>query len=239
MSPSPQPASETAGLGRLDALLPPEMARRGEEIGVQKASLDVLSTLTLAILAGAFIALGGVFATTALAGSGQAPWGQARVLAGVVFSLGLILVTVGGAELFTGNNLIVMAWASGRITLGALARNWALVFAGNFVGASATAVLVFVAGTHRTGGGAFGVAALRPRNPLLAVLAGSAGIKLLRTDGHVVGDFHTLTKWPWLVSAPPDGRKLLFVDGPDSSEWAIFVGDVRSGHAYQLTQRSG
>ena len=167
MSPSPRPASETAGLGRLDALLPPQMARRGEEIGVQKASLDMLSTLTLAILAGAFIALGGVFATTALAGSGQAPWGQARVLAGVVFSLGLILVTVGGAELFTGNNLIVMAWASGRITPGALVRNWALVFAGNFVGAVATACLVFVAGTHHAGGGAFGVAALRIAVPKL------------------------------------------------------------------------
>jgi len=145
----------------LDGLLPPEMAQRGEEIGVQKASLDLLSTLALAVLGGAFIALGGVAATTALAGTAQVPWGPARILSGVAFSLGLVLVTVGGAELFTGNNLIVMAWASQRISLGALARNWALVFAGNFVGAVATAALVFLAESHRFGGGAFGAAALR------------------------------------------------------------------------------
>jgi len=93
----------------LDALLPPDMAKRAEEIGVQKASMDAVTLLALAVLAGAFIALGGVFATVALAGAETAPWGTTRVLAGVVFSVGLILVVVGGAELFTGNNLIVMA----------------------------------------------------------------------------------------------------------------------------------
>src|SRR5512132_2727839 len=127
---------------RLDALLPPEMAERAEEIGVRKATLDLPRLFTLAVLAGAFIALGSVFATTALAGAGAAPWGPVRVLAGAVFSLGLILVVVGGAELFTGNNLIVMAWASGRVTTRALIRNWAMVYTGNFVGATATAALV-------------------------------------------------------------------------------------------------
>jgi formate transporter len=100
-----------------------------------------------------------VAATTALAGTGQAPWGPSRVLAGTAFSLGLILVIVGGAELFTGNNLVVMAWASGRVSTRALLRNWAIVFAGNFAGAAATALLVCVAGTHRAGGGAFGATA--------------------------------------------------------------------------------
>jgi len=136
------------------------MARRGEALGVAKASLDALSTLTLGILAGAFIALGGVFATTALAGATPAAWGPARVLAGIAFSVGLILVSVGGAELFTGNNLIAMAWASGRVTTGALARNWAIVFAGNFAGAVATALLVCLGGLHRFGAGAFGIAAM-------------------------------------------------------------------------------
>lgn len=144
---------------RVDALLPPEMAERAEEIGVQKASMDAGRLFTLAVLAGAFIALGGVFATTALAGAGAAPWGPVRVLGGVVFSLGLILVVVGGAELFTGNNLIVMAWASGRVRTPALLRNWAVVFAGNLVGAVATALAVCVAGTHRGGDGAFGLTA--------------------------------------------------------------------------------
>ena len=144
---------------RLDALLPPEMAERAEEIGGRKAALDLPRLFTLAVLAGAFIALGGVFATTALAGAGAAPSGPVRVLAGAVFSLGLILVVVGGAELFTGNNLVVMAWASGRVSTAALLRNWAVVFAGNFVGAVMTALAVGLAGTHRGGDGAFGLAA--------------------------------------------------------------------------------
>jgi len=152
--------SGTEDAPRLDALLPPEMARRAEEIGVKKASMDALGTLALAVLAGAFIALGGVFATTALAGAGPAPWGAMRVLAGVAFSLGLILVIVGGAELFTGNTLIVMAWASGRVTTRALLRNWLIVLGGNFLGATATAAMVCLGGTQRFGEGAFGIAAL-------------------------------------------------------------------------------
>ena len=145
---------------RLEALLPPEMAKQAEEIGVRKVSMDALGEFALAVLAGAFVALGGVFATTALAGTGAAPWGPTRVLAGVAFSLGLILVIVGGAELFTGNNLIAMAWASGRVTTRALLRSWTIVYAGNFVGAAATAMLVCFGGTQRFGGGAFGITAL-------------------------------------------------------------------------------
>lgn len=145
---------------RLDALLPPEMARRAEEIGVRKASMDAVSVLMLAMLAGAFIALGGVFSTVALAGADAAPWGPARVLAGTVFSVGLILVIVGGAELFTGNNLIVMAWAGGRVGTGALLRNWGIVYLGNFLGALGIVAAVSVAGTHEAGGGAFGTTAV-------------------------------------------------------------------------------
>jgi formate/nitrite transporter len=144
----------------LDPLLPPAMARRAEEVGAAKAAMDTPRLLALAVLAGAFIALGGVFATTALAGTGGTPWGPVRVLAGVTFSLGLILVVAGGAELFTGNALLVMAWASGRVTTRAVLRNWLIVYAGNLLGAVATALLVVLAGTHRAGGGAFGVAAL-------------------------------------------------------------------------------
>ena len=158
----------------MDALLPPDMARRAEEVGVQKASMDAFGTLVLAILAGAFIALGGVFATTALAGAGPAPWGAVRVLAGVVFSLGLILVIVGGAELFTGNTLIVMAWASGRVATRALLRNWVLVFGGNFIGAAATAAMVFLGGTQHFGDGAFGITALGIAHAKLALGFGQA-----------------------------------------------------------------
>jgi formate/nitrite transporter len=153
----------TPGAGeppRLDALPPPEMARRAAALGVQKAGMDATSLLALAVLAGAFVALGGVFATTALTGTAGAPWGPARVLAGVVFSLGLVLVVVGGAELFTGNALIVMAWASRLVSTRALLRNWLIVFAGNFAGAVATAFVIWLGRTHHAGAGGFGATAL-------------------------------------------------------------------------------
>lgn len=144
-----------------DALLPAEMAEKAELSGVRKATLDIPSSFTLAVLAGAFIALGAVFATTVVAGgSGALPYGVVRLLAGTVFSLGLILVLVAGAELFTGNNLIVMAWASRRVSTGLLLRNWLVVYAGNFVGSIGTALLVYLGGQHTFGHGAVGAAAL-------------------------------------------------------------------------------
>lgn len=144
--------------GNFDALLPQEMAVKAENVGVAKANLDAWSTLALAVLAGAFIGLGAVFALTVTAGSASAgmSWGVTRLLAGLVFSLGLILVIIGGAELFTGNNLIVMGWAGGRISSGRLLRNWGIVYFGNFLGSIATAVFVFLGGQYRFGGGGVG-----------------------------------------------------------------------------------
>src|SRR5260370_42000638 len=146
-------------LPRLDALLPPEMAARAEQAGIKKAAMDAGSLFVLGVLAGAFIALGAIFATAVSASAGL-PYGVTRLLAGAVFSLGLILVIVGGAELFTGNTLIVMAWASGKVRTGMLLRNWAIVYAGNFVGAIATAALVYLGGQYAFGAGAIGKAAL-------------------------------------------------------------------------------
>jgi formate transporter len=169
----------------MDALLPPQMAERAETIGVAKVAMDAPRLFVLAVLAGAFIALGAVFATTALAGSAALPWGPVRVLAGVAFSLGLILVVVGGAELFTGNNLIVMAWASGRVSTVALLRSWAIVFVGNFAGAVATALAVCLAGTARGGNGAFSEAAFAVAqaklafHPVQAVVLGVLGNALV------------------------------------------------------------
>jgi formate transporter len=153
--------AEPPPLPAFDALLPPEMAHRAEAAGVAKAGLSTTSTLVLALLAGAFIALGAMFATTVTAGAaGVLPAGLTRLVAGVAFSLGLILVIVGGAELFTGNNLIIMAWASGRLRHRRLLRNWGLVYVGNFAGATATAGLVFLSGHYAFDGGAIGAAAL-------------------------------------------------------------------------------
>jgi formate transporter len=127
----------------VDAYAPAEMAQRVETVGVSKGYLDAATMFALAVLAGAFIALGANLATIALTNNGLG-YGVSRLLAGVVFSLGLILVIVGGAELFTGNNLIIIAWASGKLSTSRLLRNWAIVYVGNFAGALSTAVGVYI-----------------------------------------------------------------------------------------------
>jgi formate transporter len=132
----------------VDALLPSEIAVKAEDVGARKVRLDATRLLALAVLAGAFIALGAMFATTVLAGAGAIPFGMSRLVAGVVFSLGLILVVIGGAELFTGNTLMVMALAARKITLTEMLRAWAIVYAGNFIGALGTAVLVVLSGQY-------------------------------------------------------------------------------------------
>jgi formate/nitrite transporter len=144
-----------------DALLPPAMARKAEEVGVAKASMPTVQMFTLAVLAGAFIALGSNFATVATAGAEDAlGYGPSRLLGGVAFSLGLVLVIVGGAELFTGNALLVMAWTDRAVRGRAVMRNWAIVYAGNLVGAVATAWLVEATGQYQSGSGAVGRQAL-------------------------------------------------------------------------------
>jgi formate/nitrite transporter len=148
------------GTDIIDALLPPDMALACEAAGAAKAGRDALALIVLGLLAGAFIAFGAIFMTVVLTGAAELPWGVARLLAGLVFSLGLILVIVGGAELFTGDSLMIVACASRRITLAALLRAWSLVYVGNIVGAIGTAALVFLAGQHRFAGGAVGKTAL-------------------------------------------------------------------------------
>ena len=159
---------------RIDALLPAEMATRAEYLGVRKAEMPAFTMFMLSLLAGAFISLGAIFATTIAAGSMAVtgadgalayttglPYGVTRLLMGLVFCLGLILVVVGGAELFTGNNLIVMAWASGKVTGRALLRNWVIVYTGNFVGSLATAGLMFFTKQYTYGSDSVGIAALK------------------------------------------------------------------------------
>lgn len=159
---------------RIDSLLPAEMATRAEYLGVRKAEMPAFTMLMLSILAGAFISLGAIFATTVSAGgmsvtaadgslafSTGLPYGVNRLLIGLVFCLGLILVIVGGAELFTGNNLIVMAWASRKVTTPALLRNWVIVYTGNFIGAIGTVILMFFTRQYTFGSDAVGIAALK------------------------------------------------------------------------------
>jgi formate transporter len=147
---------------QIDAFPPAKMASRMEDVGVSKAGLRMDTMFLLAILAGAFIGTGAIFATvvtTGLAAAGMG-YGLVRLMGGLVFCLGLIAVVVAGAELFTGNNLIIMAYASRRVTLGQLLRNWTVVYAGNLVGSVLTAVIMFASRQYAFSGGAIGANAL-------------------------------------------------------------------------------
>lgn len=173
----PSNADATPQTVTFDAIMPATMAARAEASGVRRAATDPLTLLALSVLAGAFISFGAIFATTVSAGSipisasdgnvalsAGLPYGVIRLLTGLVFSLGLILVVVGGAELFTGNNLIVMAWASGKVRTRDLLMNWLVAFAGNCFGAIATAGLMFYTTQYTFGAGAVGLVALTTAN---------------------------------------------------------------------------
>ncbi|MDP1650092.1 MAG: formate/nitrite transporter family protein [Rubrivivax sp.] len=143
-----------------DAYSPSQIAARVSEVGVAKARLPLLSLLLLGVLAGAFIGLGALMYTLVASDAGLGFAAQ-RLLGGLAFSLGLILVSVAGAELFTGNNLLAMAWASGRVSTPEVLRNWALVCAANFAGAAGLALLVWLAGHGSMNDGAVARTAIR------------------------------------------------------------------------------
>ncbi|MEW9900612.1 formate/nitrite transporter family protein [Chitinivorax sp. PXF-14] len=135
-----------------DAFAPAEIAERVENVGVAKARLPLLQTVLLGMLAGAFIGLGSLYFVL-VTSDASLGFAASRVLGGVVFSLGLLLVVVAGAELFTGNNLLAMAWADRRISTAELLRNWVIVCCANFIGAAGLAVIVWLSGHPAMNGG--------------------------------------------------------------------------------------
>jgi len=141
-----------SGLYGFDAFSPKEIAERVERVGVAKARLPLRSLVMLGMLAGAFIGLGALYSVIVASDPGLG-FAAKRVLGGVAFSLGLLLVVVAGAELFTGNNLLAMAWADGKVSSRELLRNWVVVCAANFAGAVGLAVLVFLSGHALANGG--------------------------------------------------------------------------------------
>ena len=144
-----------------DPLMPGAIAILAEDLGVKKAKQDTLTLFVLAVLGGAFVALGGLFATVTIAGAADyLPFGLTRLFMGITFSLGLILVVIAGAQLFTSDTLMVMAWASGRLKTRRMVRVWTTVWLGNFVGALGTAALVFLAGHYSFGHAEVGRTAL-------------------------------------------------------------------------------
>ena len=143
-----------------DAYSPGEIARRVEEIGVAKARMPLLPLVMLGMLAGGFIGLGALFYTH-VTSDATLGFAASHLLGGVAFSLGLILVVVAGAELFTGNNLIAMAWAESKVTSAEVLRNWIIVCAANFAGAAGLAALVVLSGHLGMNGGAVATQAVK------------------------------------------------------------------------------
>ena len=157
--------SENTTSFSVDALVPADMARKSEAIGVAKVNLGPLRMFALAVLAGAFISAGAVFATIVTTGAaGNLTFGVTKLLGGFVFCLGLVLVIGAGAELFTGNNLIVMAWAGGKVSTSKLLKNWIIVYFGNFIGSIIAAAGMFMSGQYAFAQGAVGLNALNIAN---------------------------------------------------------------------------
>jgi formate transporter len=115
--------------------------------------------LMLAVIAGGSIGLGALYYTIIVSDAGLS-FATARVMGGLAFSLGLVIVLVGGAELFTGNNLIVMAWASGDVSTKTMLRNWAVVYFGNLIGSVGLLVLVLLSHHLDMNGGRVGLSIL-------------------------------------------------------------------------------
>ncbi len=135
-------ANKIGKAATVEAYPPAEIAQKAEATGVTKAARDALSTILLGILGGFFTGLGAVLFTVVTTAPGVG-FGLTRLVGGLTFCLGVILVVVAGAELFTGNNLIVISWLSGRVSTARLLRNWGLVYFANLAGALILAGLMF------------------------------------------------------------------------------------------------
>lgn len=143
----------------IDILSPEAIARKAESVGVNKANYNIRTTITLGILAGVFIAFASEFYLIAVFDAGfHASF--TRILGGLVFSLGLILVLLTGAELFSGNTLLLIAYMTKKISLAKLLRNWVLVYIGNFMGALGISIIVFLSRQWEVGDGTLGAHAM-------------------------------------------------------------------------------
>lgn len=158
-----------------EAPTPAEMTVRAEQGGIKKAGLNIANMFVLALLAGMLIGFGAIFSTTVVAGTANVlPYGLVRLLAGISFSFCLVMVVVTGAELFTGNTLMVVALANRRISAGNMLKNWIVVYLGNLIGSLALAALVFAGGQYAMGNGAAVPTALTTASTKVALGFGQA-----------------------------------------------------------------
>jgi formate/nitrite transporter len=163
----------------VDAFTPAEVAEKVKTIGVLKANMPMFSLIILSLMAGAFIAFGAMYYTIAMT-EPSAAYGMSKVVGGLAFALGFILVVIAGAELFTGNNLVVMAWAKGEVSLAALLKNWLVVYSANAVGAFVMVYLVYISGFLNDAHHMVGVTAIK---------AGLAKVDHSTTEAFVRGIF--------------------------------------------------
>ncbi|MGV7975631.1 MAG: formate/nitrite transporter family protein [Anaerolineaceae bacterium] len=148
----------------IDDLTPAEVATKAVGVGVKKAGLDFWTMFVLALFGGAYIAIGAVLATTVGTNGAEFPYGLNALLKGLIFTVGLILVIVAGAELFTGNNLMLIAVLNKKITLGKMLRNWGVVYIGNLIGSVIVALIMVMSKQYTFAGGAIGKTALTVAN---------------------------------------------------------------------------
>jgi formate/nitrite transporter len=138
-----------------DVLTPAETEQKLEGIGVAKANMPLIRSIVLGIFAGIFIGMGGMMLGLVL-GDSTIPFIAQRLLGGLAFCIGLILVLLAGAELFTGNNLIIAAVLSGKVSWGAYIKNLIIIWLANLVGSLIAVAVVFLANTGGMNGGAVG-----------------------------------------------------------------------------------
>lgn len=163
----------------VDAFTPAEVAEKVKTVGVDKANMSIIPLVILSLMAGAFISFAAMYYTVVMTGAGDA-YGLARLVGGLVFALGFILVVIAGAELFTGNTLVVMAYAKGQVSFAGLMRNWGIVYVGNLIGALVTVYLVYLSGYLDNDSYGVGATALK---------AGLAKVELTTTEAFVRGLF--------------------------------------------------
>jgi formate/nitrite transporter len=193
-------------------LLPQEIAETMESIGVKKTKMSFKKTACLSILAGAFISFGAIFMTGTITDtSAFIGFGLTKLIGGIVFSLGLILVVVAGAELFTGNSLMTIGWASKKISTSELLRNWMIVYCFNFIGALGTVLLMFLSQQYTFAAGAIGTTALT-----IAVGKVSLGFVQAIILGILCNIFVCLAVW-MAVGATDISGKILAIVPPISA----------------------
>lgn len=188
-----------------DSYSPEQIADRVESVGVKKAKLPLVPLAALGVLAGGFIGLGALYYMVVVSDP-ELGFAAKRVLGGVAFSLGLILVVVAGAELFTGNNLMVMAWVNRKITTGLLLRNLAIVYLANAVGAIGLAAMVSLAGHQHFNNGQIGETAI-------SIAAGKVSIPFFQAffRGVLCNVLVCLAVWLAMASRELAGKVLVII----------------------------